>query len=518
MARGRLLLGDIVRRHARVRGAKTAYVLGDARVTYAEFHARSNRLARALRRLGVGRGDRVAILSGNVPEYPLLYFAAIKLGAILVPLNARFRAAEIAYVAQHSEAETLLAAAEFQPLVDELRRAGELPRLRHCLAIDGDGDGAPRLAELERAEPADDVDADIDEDDPHVMLYTSGTTGAAKGALLSHRSYYLQAAQSHLTTGLTEDDVGLSMFPMFHMGGWALPLGFWFNGSGVVIMPRADAREILAAVERERVTYLYAVPTVYDSMFALADFDRFDVSSLRLLGSGTSAMTRAQVEEIMARFRCRELFIFYGSTEAGPVTALRPRDTARKPETIGRPALNVDVRVVDAAGREVAAGETGEILVRSVFNLLGYWKSPEETAKTIGDGWVHTGDLASVDEEGFLSIVGRLKEVIRSGGENIFPAEVERVLLAHPDIREAALVGVPDAHWGEAAAAAIVPRAGAQLSPEDVAAHVGAQLAGFKKPRHVLFFDELPRTAASRQVQKPLLREHILARLRSPGG
>jgi len=504
-----LLLGDILRRHAAVRGDKTAYVVGADRVTYRAFHARSNQLARALARLGVGRSDRVAVMATNRTEYPVIYFAAIKLGAIVVPVNSRFTAAEVATIVGHAEAETFFVAPEFADLVGTLRVEGRLPGVQRFVAIGG---GLDALAD---AEPTDDVATTIDEHDPHVMLYTSGTTGSPKGALLSHRSYWLQAATSHLQLGLGEDDVALSMFPMFHMGGWALPLGIWHTGATVVILPKPEPHAILETIERERVTYFYAIPTVFGALLALPDFDRFDLSSLRLLGGGTAAMTAAQVHRIMERFRCRDMVILYGSTEAGPVSVLRPRDVPRRPETVGRPYLDVDVRLVDETGDEVPPGAVGEIAVRSEFTMQGYWRNPEETARTVRDGWVLTGDLGTFDAEGFLSIVGRRKEVIRSGGESIFPAEIERVLLTHPEIREASVVGIPDPEWGEAVVAAVVLRDGAALTAEEVVAHVRQHLAGYKKPRHVCFLPALPRTAASQQVHKPLLRELVLERIAS---
>src|SRR6185295_14436494 len=212
-------------------------------------------------------------------------------------------------------------------------------------------------------------------------------------------------------------------------------------------------------------------------------------------GGGTAPMTAAQVDAIRDGFRCRDMVILYGSTEAGPVSVLRPPDVARKPETVGHPYLDVDVRLLDEDGRDVPAGAVGEIVVRSEFTMRRYWRNPEESARTKRDGWVHTGDLGTFDDEGFLSVVGRRKEVIRSAGESIFPAEIERVLLAHPDVREASVVGIPDAQWGEAVVAAIVRRAGAALDAGAVIAHVREHLAGYKKPKHVCFLPELPRTA-----------------------
>ena len=500
-----LILGEILRRHARVRPHKTAYVVGATRVTYTQFNAGANRLAHALHALAVGRGDRVAILANNCAPYPLAYFACSKLGAILVPVNARFKDDEVCYAVEQSESTVVLYEPDFSATVDRLR--GRWPKVRHYRSLD-DVTFTVWLSEHSDAEPP----ACVDENDPHVMLYTSGTTGAPKGALLSQRSYYLQAGHSHHTTGLSEDDVGLSMFPMFHMGGWALPLGFWYDGGTVVIMERADPRAMLDAVQRERVTYLYAVPTVYNFMLDLPDFGRFDLSSLRVLASGTSVMTAAQLRRIIERFRNRNLFIIYGSTEAGPVATLRPADLFRKPGSVGRPALNVELRVVDDDNRDVPARTPGEIICRSEFNLRGYWRMPAESAATLRGGWVHTGDLGVLDDDGFLFIAGRKKEMIKSGGENIFPVEVERVLLDHPAIAEAAVLGVPDPDWGESVLAVVVPRPGHQLAEGDVIEHVRARLAGFKKPRYVWFLDALPRTAATRQVQKTLLREQFLLR------
>src|SRR5437899_844132 len=371
-----LLLGGIVRRQARHRPERTAYVIGEERVTYRRLDAMANRLAHALRALGVGRGDRVATLAENRVEYPAIYFAAAKLGAIHVPVNFRYRPGEVRYVLAQSEASVLLHADRF---------AG--------------------------------------------------------------------------------------------------------------------------AVARERVTYLYLIPTLYHAVLALPEFARTDLSSLRALGSGTQLMTEAQVRTIVERFRNPNLFVMYGQTEAGPVASLRPRDVLRKPTSVGRPALNVDVRVVDADDRDVGAGATGEIVCRSEFTMLGYWRMPDATAQALRGGWLHTGDLGAFDDEGFLHIAGRLKEMIKCGGENIFPVAVERCLLDHPGLAAAAVFGVPDRDWGEIVAAAIVPRPGTALSEDDVVAHVRARLAGYKKPRVLSFLDALPRTASTRQVQKTVLRE-----------
>ena len=504
-----LLLGDILRRHAAYRGDKIAYVLGAARVSYRQMNSRANRLAHLFRALGVGRGDRVAILAGNIPLYPECYFAAAKLGAILVPVNARYKEAEVEYAVTQSEAKVLLFSAEFAALVDGLR--SRLAGVESFLSLDGKPTGAhvpDLLAAAADAEPR----AEVDENDAHVMLYTSGTTGDPKGVLSSHRSYLLAAAQSQSGLRLGEEDVGVSMFPMFHMGGWALPLGLWWSGSTVVIMPKAEPEEILRAIERERATYFYGIPTVFRWMLDSPRFESFDRSSLRLVASGTSAMTEEQVLAIHRGFPTAAMTIIYGSTEAGPVAMLRPPDVLRKPTSVGRPAINVDVRLVDVRGNEVETGQGGEILCRSDFLMSGYWRMPGASREALRDGWYSTGDLAARDEEGFLYIAGRVKDMVKTGGENVFPAEVEAVLLTHPGVREAAVFGVPDPVWGESVVAAVVPSAADSVSAADLIGHVAARLAGFKKPREVFFVDELPRTAATGRVQKPLLRERFLSR------
>jgi fatty-acyl-CoA synthase len=519
-----LLLGEIIRRHARYRGDRTAYVIdhGDGcseRVTYAEFDAGANRLAHVLAGAGVRRGDRVAILAQNAVEYPWTYIACCRLGAIAVPVNTRHRRDEIRHAIEFAQARVAIVEDGFAADVAGLLAEGALGGVDRIfrLAVGGATTASPLpdAVELRAAlatAPADPPSPDDppDERDPHVMLYTSGTTGAPKGALLSQRSYYLQAGNTQTLTGQTDDDVGLSMFPMFHMGGWAMPLGYWAIGANVVIMRKADPRAMLAAVAREHVTYLYAVPTVFNAMLALPDFASFDLSSLRALGGGTAYMPREQIDRITSAFGTRNMVVMYGQTEAGPVSCLRARDLLRKAGSVGTPVNHVDVRVVDDAGADVAAGVPGEIVVRSDFTMLGYWRMPEATAAAFAGGWLHTGDQAVWDDKGFLYIVGRLKEMIKTGGESVYPAEVEQVLAQHPAIAECAVLGVPDPEWSEAVLAVVVARPGTSPTPDELIGFVKRRIAGYKKPRHVRFVDELPRTASTRQVQKALLRDRFV--------
>jgi len=518
-----LLLGEIVRRHARYRGPRLAYVLDQAdgrieQVTYAELNAGTNRLAHVLMAAGVRRGDRVAILAHNCVEYPWFYFACCKLGAIAVPVNTRYQRGEIQHAIDFAEAAVVVVGPDFlgeiQALVDE----GSLPGVERVFVLEtGSARGATGDASFEALDPLlrvsspeePEPEEPPDEHDAHVMLYTSGTTGQPKGALLSQRTYLLQAGTTQALGGLTERDIGLSMFPMFHMGGWATPLGYWVGGGSVVLMRKADPAAMLRAVARDAVTYLYAVPTVYESMLAVPNFSEHDLSSLRLLGGGTAYMPREQIERIMGSFGVDQMMILYGQTEAGPVTCLRAHDLAAKAGSVGTPVNHVDVRLVDPDGIEVPDGTPGEIVVTSEFTMLGYWKMPEATEAAFAGGFLHTGDQAVRDEDGFLFIVGRIKEMIKSGGESIFPAEIEKLLQEHPDVLECAVLGVADDHWGESVLAVVVARPGARLDEDATIAWVKDRVASYKKPRHVRFLDELPRTASTRQVQKTLLRQRF---------
>lgn len=518
-----LLLGEIVRRHARFRGSRLAYVIDHAdgapdRVTYAEMNEGTNRLAHVLMTADVKHGDRVAVLAHNCIEYPWVYFACSKLGAIAVPVNTRYQAGEIQHAIDFAEAEVVIVGAEFVGTLEGLIDDGSLPNVERVFVLgDAPEPKEGRTASFEALAPLLQVcspdepepDEPPHENDAHVMLYTSGTTGAPKGALCSQRTYILQAGTVHGLGGLTEHDVGLSMFPMFHMGGWATPLGYWTAGGTVVIMRKADPGAMLRAVARDRVTYLYAVPTVYESMLAVPDFADHDLSSLRILGGGTAYMPREQIERIMSSFGVDQMMILYGQTEAGAVSCLRTRDIAAKAGSVGTPVNHVDAWLVDENGNEVPDGTPGEIVVRSEYTMLGYWKMPEATAEAFAGGFLHTGDQAVRDEDGFLFIVGRIKEMIKSGGESIFPAEIEKLLATHPSVKECAVLGVPDAHWGESVLAVIVPGEGPDLDEESIIQWVKDRVASYKKPRHVRFVDDLPRTVSTRQVQKTVLRERF---------
>lgn len=501
-----LLLGDILRRNAASRAFrdKTALIFGDRRTTYAALNEQANRLANALIGLGVRKGDRVAVLGRNSDLYVAIYFALAKSGAIAVPVNFWYRTEEIRYTLSQSEASLFLVERRFV----EVAETAADPRAIRILRYD-DGGGESDLTRLMAgADPAEPT-VEVCEDDPHIILYTSGTTGFPKGATLTHKNHYVHAMSLALSTGNVTEDVGAVIYPLFHTGGPdCLVLPHFLVGATLVVLDGGDPKVILEATERHRITNLFCVPTVWRRL--LRALEETDVSSVRRCLGSSDTFPPDLLDRILSRFHA-DVYVTYGLTEAGCIlTVCRlTREDRSKIGTVGRPMPAAEVRVVDPAGRDVRAGEVGEVVARGPAIMAGYWNMPEKTAEAMRGGWLHSGDLARWDADGYLSIAGRAKDVIISGGENIYPAETERVLKEIADVRDAAVVGVPDREWGESVLAVIVPEEGAALSPEDVIAFVRARLAGFKKPRYVEFVDTLPVTTATGKVQKAALREQF---------
>jgi fatty-acyl-CoA synthase len=515
-----LTLGEVVRRQAQPEtcGPKPALIQGGERVTYAELFARVNRTARALLRLGVQKGDRVGLLGRNSIEYAVAYFALARIGAIVVPVNFWYRGEEVRYACAQSGCSALLAEAGFADLVEGVR--GQLPDVRRSVYF---GAGAerrgPSLAELAAAEPADEPPVAVGEDDPSVIIFTSGTTGFPKGATFTHRRQVLHSTVFALETGLAERDVALLIYPLFHVGGVdCLLLPALIAGSTVVVMDRPEPRDVLLAIEGTRATFVFCVPTVWRRLVRELEAAPRDVSSVRICLSSSDTITRDTLVAIKEHFGAPVIQL-YGLTEACVVTHfLKPEHHESRLGSVGRPHPFVDVRLVDEVGRDVPPGEVGQILMRGPTVMAGYWNMPDRTAEAIRDGWLHSGDLGRVDEDGFLYIMGRAKDMIVSGGENIYPAAIERVLREHPEVQDAAVVGLPDPEWGEAVCAVVVPREGARPEPAGIAAFVRERLAGYNRPKHVVLADALPVTTATGKVQKAELRRryaHLAAR--APG-
>jgi fatty-acyl-CoA synthase len=476
----------IIRDRARTTPRRIAIVYGDRELTYAELDERSEVRAAAF---GLAHGERVATLTGNSPDHVEVFFACAKAGLILQPLNWRLAPAELAYQLDDAEPALLLVEPEHSQLADaavaEARVSPpvvpihELPPARGSAAASRPGD-----------------------DDGLLLVYTSGTTGTPKGALLTHANCWWTSHSFDITTGVDDDDVVLQILPQFHCGGWNVQaLIAWWKGATVVLERAFDAERCVRLIEEHRVTTLMGVPANYLFMSQTPAFATADLSSLRRAVVGGAPMPVSLLETW--RERGVDIVQGYGLTEAAPnVLCLPPEDAARKAGYAGKPYVHVDVAVRDPESGALLDGAAGgELVVRGPNVFAGYWRDAEATAAAFADGWLLTGDVVERDDEGYYRISGRLKDMYISGGENVYPAEVENVLHELPGVADAAVVGVPDARWGEVGVAFLVADG---LTEADVLAHCSERLAKYKVPRSVRFVHELPRSAMNKVLKDEL--------------
>jgi fatty-acyl-CoA synthase len=487
----RLTIGRWLSDRARTTPDRVAIRFLGAHVTYAELDRRATRLAAGLAERGLRHGDRLATLTGTSPDHVATLFACARLGAILHPISWRLAPPEVADQLEDAEPALLLASEEHENLARSAGSAVEIARIGDpTLEADGDPSAA--------AGPRD--------DDPLLLVYTSGTTGKPKGALLTHANCFWTNLSFDRTAGVRDDDVVLQVLPQFHVGGWNVqPLLAWWKGATVVLEPAFDPARALDLIAEEQVTTMMGVPATYLFLAQEPGFADAALDSLRLVVVGGAPMPAALLETWQKRGV--EIVQGYGLTEAAPnVLCLPPEEARRKVGFAGRPYPHVDVALRDAdSGRVLDGPGVGELLVRGPNVFAGYWRNPEATEAAFVDGWLRTRDIVERDEEGFYRIVGRLEELVISGGENVYPAEIEDVLHAHPDVVEAAVVGVPDERWGEVCAAFVVLREGGSASGEDLRDHCRERLARFKVPRTVMLVEELPRSSMGK-VQKDELR------------
>lgn len=481
------------------------------KITFADLDDRTSRLASGLGAKGIGRGDRVAILSINSPEMLELLFAVAKLGAITVMINTRLTPREVSFILRDSGAILLFASTT---LLETAEKGAEGTDVAEIITL---ATSEQRLAgqrvgfdELLESGRSDLEPVDLAGDDPAVLMYTSGTTGAPKGAIITHANlFWVSVYHNAFERGLNRFDVSLAAAPLFHIGALALytlPGLYW--GASSVIQETFNPSQWAQLVAAHGVTKAFAVPTMWAAILASGGLDDCDISSLDVAITGGASCPLSVIEALQAKgVRFTEGF---GMTETTAMASVLPSEYATSHAgSIGRPAIHVDFRIVGPDGSPAQVGEIGELLVRGPSVSPGYWNRPEATAEAFDDGWFRSGDLATVDEDGFYRIVDRKKDMVISGGENVYPAEIEQVLSDHPAVGEIAVVGTPDATWGEVVTAAIVPTAGAARDPEDLRADIDAfarqHLARFKVPRRIEFVDALPRTATGK-VRKVELR------------
>jgi fatty-acyl-CoA synthase len=502
-------IGDLLRRTALRYPDKLGIVSGDVRWTFREFDAAVNRAANALAAGGVAKGDRVALLSHNGWQFAVVAYAMARLGAILVPVNFMLKAHEVAFILRHSGAIGLVVEDALHPVAEEaLADAGLDPRIRGWISLAGQRP-APGWADVESwVREGDDRAPDVlvADDDPLRLMYTSGTESRPKGAMLSSRSLIAQYVSCIVDGGMTADDVELHSLPLYHCAQLDCFLGpDVYLGATSVIVPAPEPDALLRAIEAERVTKFFAPPTVWIGLLRSPSFDATDLSSLRKGYYGASPMPVEVLREIQRRLPDLRLWNFYGQTEMAPLaTILPPEDQVAHAGSAGRPALNVETRVVDDDGRDVAVGEVGEIVHRSPHAMLGYFEDPEWTAEAFRGGWFHSGDLGVLDEQGYLAVVDRKKDMIKSGGENVASREVEEAIYGLDGVAEAAVFAVSHPTWVEAVTAAVVPKAGTTLTEDDIRAHCREVLAGFKVPKFVVVIDSLPKNPSGKILKREL--------------
>lgn len=498
-----MILGGCLARNAQRQGDRIAVVDANGRsLTYTQLHERVNRLANALLAAGVGKDSRLAILDRNSIEYLETYFAAGLIGAWLVPVNFQLKQADIAYRLAHSGAAALLVGVEFVPTVRALGTAFERAAGGRIWTI-GAGDAFPSYEALIAHGNPNDPAISVAPEDILYLGYTSGTTGTPKGAMISHRAIVVGYLYKALDYGLSDADISLCPGPFWHSAPRDFASLAIYLGGACVVTRDFDVREYLALVEKHRVTYSFLVPTMLQMLTSFEDGARFDASSLRVLISGGSPLPTPVKESVLSRFGSI-LSEFYGATETRIVTSITADELARHRRSVGRPIRDVDVRVLDDQGRDVPTGQPGEVFVLGPGLFSGYYNDPERTAKSFRGGWFSLGDVGRLDADGYLYLVDRKQDMIISAGENIYPNEIEEVLLAVPGVQDAAVIGIPDKTWGELVTAVVVPVRGTTLTPKAVMAHCDGRLPNYMKPRRVEFAVALPRNETGKILRRVL--------------
>jgi len=501
-----------IHRALQQRAGQPALVAEGVERSWSELADRIARLAGVLQARGVGSGDRVAMIGDNTPAMVEFYLATLWAGAVMVPVNTRWSLPEKAHCLRDAGAEVLLVEAAYLADVPALRR--DCPALATVLqpvvTTAGEADVEPLEPLLAATAPV--ADALRGGSDLAALFYTGGTTGRAKGVMLSHGNLAANSLMGLSGLGINEHSVHLHVSPLFHVAGGARVFTVTLAGGTHAMLPRFTAEAFLAAIERHRVTLTVVVPAMLNSLLESDAFDRFDLSSLELLCYGASPMPEALLHRAMARLPGVRFLQSYGMTELSPVaTMLGPDDhdlargNRRVLRSVGRAVPNADLRIVDDDDRPLPVGEVGEICVRGPMVMQGYWQQPELSATTLRGGWMHTGDAGYLDADGYLFLVDRVKDMIISGGENVYSAAVENVLYQHPDVLECAVIGVPSERWGEAVHAIVVPRPGRTPDAPALDAHCRGQLAGFECPKSYELRDEpLPRSGAGKVLKAEL--------------
>ncbi len=499
-------LGDIPRKNALLHPERQALVFEGRQMSYSQMDKRVNRLANGLLKLGFKRGDRLTILEENTDKYIEVYFAAAKAGMSITPLNYRLSESELAHIVEDSEAVCFFVGSAYDEI--SLKLKPNLPRIKAWISIDGSENTFTDYETLLANAPETDGFEPVDENDMAVLMYTGGTTGLPKGVMLSHRNIMTGVINCNLMYNFGTDDITCMILPLFHVSFWPT-FGLLLAGGKVVINRKPDLNEILRLIQDERCTHMNLVPTIYGWLLQLCDISAFDLSSLRSLSYAGSPFPPALLKQCMETFG--PIFAQgYGATETagGAISVLSDTDHVLTGSgsdhlaSAGKAALCAEVKIVDKKGHLVASGEIGEITARGKHIMLGYWKNPELTQKVIRDGWYHTGDMGYLDDDGYLFLVDRKADMIVTGGENVYPKEVEDVLYEHPAVAMAAVVSAPDDKWGERVQAVVTLKPDQTAKEDDILNFCKKRLSGYKCPKALEIWEQVPTTPVGKILRK----------------
>ena len=498
---------------------REAIVFDGNRMSFGELADRVNRLTNALGELGVGPGDRIAVMQVNCNEHIESYFAAAKLDAIFVPINFRARAEELTFMLNDSGVKVIILGQRYQDMLRSIK--GDLTTVEHQITLEGPGDGFLFYDELLENASDEERSPSADDDDTTIIMFTAGTTGTPKGVMLSHNSFssYILANVDPVDMGTAEKNI--LTVPLHHIAGIQAVMAAIYGGRTLVLQRQFDEEGWMQLVQEEQVNRAMMVPTMLKRLMDQPTFKDYDLSSLRVITYGAAPMPLEVIKKAITEFPTTRFINAFGQTETASTITMLPPDAHDIKEgdpdyekkltrlgSIGKPLPDVEVKIVDEDGNDVPVEETGEIVARGDRLMKGYWNREEATKETLRGGWLYTGDLGYWDDEGYIFLSGRAKDFIKRGGEMIAPEEVEQIIMSHPGVDEAAIIGIPDIEWGERVRAIVVKKLGMEVSMEDVIEHCRPRMAGFKRPEDVVFVAELPRNPMGKVLKRELREQY----------
>jgi len=508
------LLGDLSKKAAKLYPDKEAIVFKENRFNYKTFYERTNKIANNLINLGVKKEDRVAVLTKNCHQYAELYFAIPQCGAIIVPLNYRLVEEELSWIINNAEPNTLFLSEEHIDIIRNIR--SQIPSVKNYVCIGKPNEWMVNYDDMLN-ESCNEPDIDIHDDDVVSIYYTSGTTGRPKGAMLTHRNLVANCYNINLGNRARFGDSYIIISPMYHAVSPAHLFARVYMGNKCIILERWDVKVFLETIEEEKITHIFLVPAMIIFALEYPEIRKYDLSSLSLLIYGGAPLSVGRIKQAKEIFGC-DLFQGFGMTEIGPceVSVLNQEDhildgsllKEKRLASVGREAFNAEVKIVDYDDKELPAEAVGEICVRGQHVMKGYWRMLEETQEVLKNGWFHTGDLGKRDEGSYIYVIDRKKDMIISGAENIYSAEIERVITSHPAVSEVAVIGVPDEKWGEAVMAVVILKEGKKVTEEEIIEYCKQNLAGYKKPKSVDFVKEFPRNEIGKVLKRELRKSY----------